>query len=64
MASAPANIGPTLRPRLLVLQDARELAALAARAVEFAGTGPSADLALAERQFERMRAILGAGGQD
>jgi hypothetical protein len=45
----------------LVHANACEVRALAVRAVEFAGTGPTADLALALRQFDRIRALLGDG---
>ena len=60
-ATAPvyADLGPALLPRWVVEARAREIAALAARAAEFAGTGPTADLALALRQFDHIRAILG-----
>lgn len=61
MASAPANLGPVLPSRVAVATQARELEVLAKRAAEFAGTGPTADLGLALRQFESMRAILGDG---
>lgn len=40
---------------------ARELEVLAKRAIEFSTPGPKADLTLALRQFEHMRAILGTG---
>lgn len=53
--------GPLLPSKAQVHAQARELAALADRAREFAGSGPTADLQLALKQFERMRAILGAG---
>ena len=56
-----ADLGPALPPRLQVHAQAVELRVLADRAAEFSGTGPTRDLALALRQFERMRAILGGG---
>lgn len=56
-----ADLGPALPQRWVVAAKAREIALLAARAAEFAGTGPTADLALALRQFDAMRAVLGAG---
>lgn len=54
-----AELGPVLPPRSDVHHRARELQALAARAVEFSGCGPTADLQLALRQFDAMRAVLG-----
>lgn len=57
-----ADLGPVLPSRCAVHARARELQALAARAVEFSGTGPTADLSVALRQFETMRAILGSSG--
>ncbi len=53
------DLGPVLPSRLAVLAQARELKALADRAVEFSGSGPTADLTLALAQLERMRAVLG-----
>ncbi|MFZ5745260.1 MAG: hypothetical protein ACOY7T_12360 [Pseudomonadota bacterium] len=53
----PAPLPPAAQVRFM----ARELQTLAARAVEFSGTGPTADPQAALRQFERMRAILGPG---
>jgi hypothetical protein len=66
MASNPvqADLGPMLPRRSDVHSRARELQVLAARAVEFSGTGPTADLAVALRQFEAMRAVLGEGGRE
>lgn len=57
--STYADLGPVLPSRADVHHRARELQALAARAVEFSGGGPTADLALALRQFDAMRAVLG-----
>lgn len=54
------EIGPVLVSRAALHAQARELLELAQRAVEFAGTGPTANRALAERQIERMRAVLAA----
>jgi len=52
-----------LPPRYVVRQQAMELLALAQRAVEFSGNGPTHDLQAALRQFERARALLGVGEQ-
>lgn len=60
--TAVAELGPVLPSRLAVYERARELQALADRAVEFSGTGRTADLALALKQFERMKAVLGGAG--
>jgi hypothetical protein len=62
--NALAEIGPVLPSRAVVRAMARELQVLAARAVEFSGSGPTADLQLALRQFERIRAILGECDED
>ena len=51
--------GMILPSRVAVHCQARELLDLACRAVEFSGTGPTADLALALRQLDAMRAVLG-----
>jgi hypothetical protein len=61
MSASPArsDTGPVLPPRSAIQAQARELKALAMRAEEFAGGGPTANLAAALLQFERMRAILG-----
>ncbi len=58
MSQAPADLGPVLPSRASVEMLAREIQALAARAVEFAGNGPTAEYALALKQFERIRALL------
>jgi len=58
-AGPQADLGPVLPSRFLVWSAARELRVLADRAIEFAGTGPTADLSLALRQFDTMRAVLG-----
>jgi hypothetical protein len=57
--SVLADLGPVLPSRVAVHATAREMQALAQRAVEFSGTGTTADLVLALRQLDRMRAILG-----
>lgn len=54
------EIGPVMASRAALHAQARELHELAARMVEFAGTGPTADRDLAERQLQRMRAVLAA----
>lgn len=53
-----ADLGPDLPPRLQVHGKARELEALAKRAAEFSGTGPTRNLQLALKQFDAMRVIL------
>jgi len=58
---AQHEIGPVLPSRSSVMLQAVELRVLAARAVEFAGDGPTADLSAALVQFDRMRALLGPG---
>lgn len=55
----PSELGPVLPSKGRVWSQAHELRALAERAMEFAGNGPSADLALALRQLDSMRAVLG-----
>jgi hypothetical protein len=60
--SVVADLGPVLPSRASIHASARELQALADRAVEFSGTGRTADLALALKQFERMKAVLGDDG--
>ena len=60
--NALEELGPILPPRGAVHAQALELLALAKRAEEFSGTGPTADLALALRQLDHMRAILGGAG--
>lgn len=56
-----SDIGPVLPSRVAVHARALDLLDLARRAVEFSGTGRGADLALALRQLEHMRAVLGEG---
>jgi hypothetical protein len=58
-----AELGPVLPSRCAVHAQAVEMVALAKRAVEFSGTWQTADLGLALKQFEHMRAILGPGAQ-
>lgn len=60
--SAYHDLGPGLPSRVTVHVQARELLALAQRAVEFSGRGQTADLSLALAQLEAMRAVLGDGG--
>lgn len=62
--NAPIDLGPVLPARAMVHMQARELAELARRAVEFSGTGPTANLGVALGQLEQMRAILGEGRAD
>lgn len=52
------EIGPVRVPRAMLQAQGRELLELAQRLIEFSGTGPTASQALAERQLERMRAVL------
>jgi hypothetical protein len=59
MSTPLSEIGPVLPSRTAVYMRARALEQLARLAVEFAGTGPTADLGRAVKQFERMRAVLG-----
>ena len=54
------EIGPVRASRGALHAQARELRELAERMVEFSGTGPTANCELAERQLERMRAVLAA----
>ncbi|AKM09863.1 hypothetical protein [Croceicoccus naphthovorans] len=54
------DAGPILPSRAAVQRQARELRALADRMLEFSGHGPTADLSLAMRQADRMRAVLQA----
>lgn len=54
-----SELGPVLPTKALVWSQARELRVLAERAMEFAGSGPTADLALALKQLDSMRAVLG-----
>ncbi len=58
-ASPYHDLGPVLPPAALVRPVAREVLALAQRAVEFSAAGPRQDLAAALVQFERIRALLG-----
>jgi len=56
---ALAELGPQLRPRTAVYVQAVELLALARLAVEFSTSGPTLDLARAEKQIIRIRAVVG-----
>ncbi len=62
MSEAFQDIGPTAPPRWQVYTAARELQALAVRAVELSTAGPRCDVAEAERVLARARALLGPGG--
>jgi hypothetical protein len=55
------SIAPALPSRSAVNFQARELAVLANRAIEFSTAGRGADLSAALLQLERMRAVLGDG---
>lgn len=61
MASTPASIGPVLPSKAEVWTQARRIRHLAARAMEFAGKGPTSDLQLALKEMDAIRAVLGAG---
>lgn len=62
MSTALSELGPVLPSRTAVYQRARELEALAKRAVEFAARRRDRHgLELALTQFDRMRAVLGGG---
>lgn len=59
------EIGPVLPPRGVIYAQAREAVTLGLRAMEMAMAGPRCDLAAAQRQLDRLRAVLGselAGG--
>ena len=57
--SIQSDLGPTVLPRWRVYKQARELAALAALAVELSIDGPRADVPRALATLDRMRAVLG-----
>jgi hypothetical protein len=59
--SAFADIGPNGVPRWKLYQQARELAALAALAMECSGSGARQDLPRCVATMDRMRAVLGNG---
>ena len=60
LSTVQADIGPAIgRGRVAVHRQARELEELAKLAGEYSAGGTRHDLALAERQFEKMRQILG-----
>lgn len=60
MASTPASLGPVLPSKAVVWTRARQIRDHAARVMEFAGTGPTADLQLALKEMDAIRAIAGA----
>lgn len=60
MSGVFEELGPVGPSRAMLHSQARELFELAQRAMEFSGTGPKADCALAEKQIARMRAVLAA----
>lgn len=59
MASTPASLGPVLPSKAVVWTRARQIRDHAARVMEFAGTGPTADLQLALKEMDAIRAIAG-----
>jgi hypothetical protein len=59
MSEAFQDIGPTAPLRWRVYEIAREIEAMAKIAVELSGKGPHADVARAQRQLDRIRAVLG-----
>lgn len=61
MASAPASVGPVLPSKAEVWNRARQIRHHAARVMEFAGSGPTADLQLALKELDTIRAIAGPG---
>lgn len=61
MASAPGSLGPVLPSKAEVWNSARLIRHHAARVMEFAGEGPTADLQLALKEMDAIRAIAGAG---
>lgn len=61
MASTPASIGPVLPSKAEVWSRARQIRHLAGRVMEFAGSGPTADLQLALKEMDAIRAVLGVG---
>ncbi|MEO5605573.1 MAG: hypothetical protein ABIR02_08175 [Novosphingobium sp.] len=62
MSDPRAELGPSLRSRWQVYRDARALQQLAQLAAECSVEGPRTDLQRALAAFDRMRAILGGGG--
>lgn len=61
MTEPYADLGRRLPSRFDVHAQARELLVMAGRALDFAGTGRSADLPRALAELDRMRAVLGEG---
>lgn len=59
--SVQSDLGPAMLPAGVAYQRAREIEQLAARAAEFARRGPQQDMALVQKQFDRIRAIMGGG---
>lgn len=60
MSEAYQDIGPTALPRWRVYTLARELQFRAAKAAEFATSGPGCDVAKAQAEIDEIRAILGS----
>ena len=60
MASAPASVGPVLPSKAEVWNRARQIHHPRG-VVEFAGSGPTADLQLALKELDTIRAIAGPG---
>jgi len=63
MSEAFRDIGPAAPSRGQVYAMAREIEAMAKIAVELSAPGPRADAARAQRQLDRMRAVLGGNAQ-
>ena len=59
--SGKGDSGPSVPPRGRIYDQARELQALAAIAVDCAGQGRAANLARAVATLDKMRAVLGPG---
>lgn len=59
MSEAFQDIGPTAPPRWRVYEIAREIEAMAKIAAELSAKGPRCDVARAQNQLERIRAVLG-----
>lgn len=58
--SVQDETGPVLPPRGVIYAQAREAVTLGLRAMEMAMAGPRCDLVAAQRQLDRLRAVLGA----
>ena len=63
MSEAFQDIGPSALPRWRVYELAREIEAMAKIAVELSSPGARCDVARAQRQLDRMRAVLGGGSE-